>query len=95
MKWERAFSSALGRDPLQPCPSRCLSRRYAGGLRHDGTLKFDIGGFFGWLDPQGNEVSGVPARATVGESDDETPNVEPGGWEDVSRDVMGHQQTMR
>ena len=38
-------------------------------MRHDGTLKFGIGGFFGWLDADGNEVSGATRLATRQEED--------------------------
>jgi|Transcript_53289 hypothetical protein len=44
-------------------PRSCFVEQFSGGNRPDGRLLFDIGGFFGWLDAEGNEVSALAHAA--------------------------------
>jgi hypothetical protein len=37
-------------------PRSCFLERYPGGMRDDGSLNFSIGGFFGWMGPDGVQV---------------------------------------
>jgi len=37
-------------------PRSCFLERYPGGMRDDGSLAFSIGGFFGWMGPDGVQV---------------------------------------
>ena len=47
-------------------PRSCFLTQYPGGTRSDGTLKFEIGGFYGWMQNDGTDhPAGFPRKSAL------------------------------